>query len=118
MPPRFAAVATISLRPRPAPGRAAACSSLRYAVAVAVSMPTLTPETSRATIRPAVAGQSRNSTPDSMFTSTASRTIRRRPAQSDRCPARNRLATTPTAYAAKITVIRNVLNPSRAWYST
>jgi hypothetical protein len=50
-----------------------------------------------------------------MFTSTASRTIRRRPAQSDRCPARNRLATTPTAYAAKITVIRNVLNPSRAW---
>ena len=62
-PPRFAAVATISLRVCPAPGRAAACSSLRYAVAVAVSMPMLTPATTRATIRPAVAGQARNAAP-------------------------------------------------------
>jgi hypothetical protein len=78
-------------------------------------MPTEIPDTTRATISPAVAGHSRNRTPDSMLVSTASSTIRRRPAQSDRCPARNRLATTPTAYAAKITVIRNVLKWSRAW---
>ena len=87
-------------------------------MAVAVSIPTETPDTTRATISPAVAGHSRNISPEIMLVSTASSIIRRRPAQSDKCPARNRLATTPTAYAAKITVIKNVLKWSRAWYST
>ena len=114
-PPRFAAVATISLRLVPVPGRAAACSSLRYAVAVAVSIPIEMPEMTRPMISPTVAGHSRNNRPESMLISTASRIIRRRPTQSDRCPARNKLPTTPTAYAAKITVIMNVLKWSRAW---
>ena len=46
---------------------------------------------------------------------TAIATMRRRPAQSDRCPARKRLPITPAAYAAKITVTMIVLKPSRAW---
>jgi len=64
---------------------------------VAVSMPTLTPDTTRAMSSPATVGQSRKITPDATLTVTAITAIRRRPSQSDKCPARNRLAITPTA---------------------
>ena len=87
-------------------------------MAVAVSMPMLMPEMTRAMSRPGTVGQVRNSTPATRFTATAVAAIRRRPSQSDRCPARNRLAITPAAYAAKITVTISGPNPSRAAYST
>ena len=66
-------------------------------MAVAVSMPMLMPEMTRPMSSPATVGQRRNSRPDATLTATAAAAIRRRPIQSDRCPARNRLATTPTA---------------------
>ena len=84
IPPRLAAVAMISARRRDIPPRPAASSSLRYAVAVAVSMPTLMPDTTRATSRPGTVGQSRKITPDATLTATAMTAIRRRPSQSDR----------------------------------
>jgi hypothetical protein len=114
----LAAVAVISARAGGRPGRAAACSSLRYAVAVAVSMPTLTPAITRPMIRPGTVGQARKATPASMLIATAISAMRRRPSQSDRWPTRNRLATTPAAYAAKITVTSSAPKWSRAWYST
>ena len=84
-------------------------------MAVAVSSPMLTPDTNRATSSPGTVGQVRNSTPDTTLTAMATASIRRRPAQSDRCPASSRARATPTAYAAKISVSVNEPNPSRAW---
>jgi len=55
------------------------------------------PEITRPAISPGTAGQARNATPDSMLTPTAVATMRRRPSQSEMCPARNGLAMTPTA---------------------
>ena len=53
-------------------------------MAVAVSMPTLMPDTTRATSRPGTVGASRKITPDATLTDTAMTAIRRRPSQSDR----------------------------------
>jgi len=39
-----------------------------------------------------------------MLTPTAMSRIRRRPSQSDTCPARNRLTATPSAYTEKMIV--------------
>ena len=64
---------------------------------MAVSIPTLTPDTTRAASNPGTEGQRRKITPDATLTDTAITAIRRRPTQSDTCPARNRLAITPTA---------------------
>ena len=69
----------ISARRRGMPPRPDASSSLRYAVAVAVSMPTLTPDTTRAMSRPGTEGQSRKMTPEATLTATAMTAIRRRP---------------------------------------
>lgn len=96
-PPRLAAAAVISARAGVCPGRAAACSSLRYAVTVAVSMPTLMPEITRPAIRPGTDGQARNAAPESMLTTSAISAIRLRPSQSETWPTRNRLAMTPIA---------------------
>ena len=78
----------------------------------------LIPDTNRATSRPGTDSQVRNSTPETRLTAMAAASIRRRPAQSDRCPASSRLTATPAAYTAKITVSVSEPNPSRAWYST
>ena len=64
---------------------------------MAVSMPTLTPDTTRATSSPGTEGQCRKITPDATLTATEITASRRLPSQSDRCPARNRLPITPTA---------------------
>jgi hypothetical protein len=55
------------------------------------------PEITRPVISPGNAGQARNTMPDAMLTPSAAATMRRRPSQSEMCPARNRLAMTPTA---------------------
>ncbi len=73
-------------------------------MAVALSMPMLTPEMTRPTIRPGTAGQPRNSNPAVMLTPTAMSRIRRRPSQSDTWPTKNKLAATPSAYTEKMIV--------------
>jgi hypothetical protein len=56
--------------------------------------------------------------PETRLTPMAIAAIRRRPTRSERWPAKNRLAMTPTAYAAKITVTVREPKWSRAPYST
>ena len=45
----------------------------------------------------------------------AGTSVRRRPTRSETWPTRNSAGSTPTAYAAKMTVIVSVEKPSRAW---
>jgi hypothetical protein len=86
-------------------------------VAVAVSMPTPRPVTSRATSSTGNGGSATNSTAAaSSRASAASRTFLR-PTTSDRWPASSRLVSTPTAYPANTIVTVKVEKPSRAWYS-
>ncbi len=93
------------LGPLPArPGRAPTCSSAKYAVAVAVVSPTEMPEITRATMSPARLGTKMNNIALATLTRRATTSTRRRPAQSEIWPARNKLAMTPTAYTAYTTV--------------
>lgn len=96
-PPMLAVVEIRSERPRPACGRAVVCSSDRCAVAVAVIIPTPSPETTRAAITTPSDVDVRNITAERASTITAGSRTRRRPSQSETCPARKRLTTTPTA---------------------
>jgi hypothetical protein len=57
----------------------------------------LKPVIIRPMISPGTVGQNRNSRPAAMSEATAMSRIRLRPCQSDTCPARNRLAATPSA---------------------
>jgi len=57
----------------------------------------LKPVTIRPMISPGTVGQNRNATPATMLVATAMSRIRLRPSQSDTCPARNKLAATPSA---------------------
>ncbi len=85
------------------------------AVTVAVSMPMPSPDTTRATISPGSSGKVMKITAETISRPMAGSRIRRLPSVSPRCPARNRLMITPTAYAAKAIVMANVEKPSRSW---
>ena len=93
-PPRFAAVGD-DLGPRRP--RVPARSSDSHAVAVAVTAPTPSPLSTRATSSPGNAGQARNTTAATIFSASAGISTRRRPYQSETWPARNRLTATATA---------------------
>ena len=84
-------------------------------MAVAETIPTESPPSTRPTYRPGRSRQSRKtSAPDALTTMPGRRTILR-PNQSDICPNRNRLEVEPSAYDAKISVMVKVENPSRCW---
>ena len=91
-PPRFAAVETsCPRRPRVPP------SSDSHAVAVAVTAPTPSPLSTRATSSPGNAGQARNTAAATISSASAGISTRLRPYQSETWPARNRLTATATA---------------------
>ena len=90
-PPRFAVVAMICAR------LGDECNSARYAVAVAVTIPTDRPLITRATISPGRSRQTRKSAALTRLSSSAGMSMRLRPNESERCPAKNSASVTPTA---------------------
>lgn len=96
-------------------GRARARSSERWAVAAAVSVPTLTPSMKRAVMRPGTELHRMNTTDAPAEIRTATMAIRRLPAQSLMWPIKKRLNTTPTANAEKMSVTTGTGKSSAAW---
>ncbi len=83
-------------------------------MAVVAISPTETPVSTRATISPGSDDQKRKHKSATTATYTAGSSTRR-PSTSEKWPSRNRLSSTPTAYAAntKVTVVAE--RWSRAW---
>jgi hypothetical protein len=86
-------------------------------VAVAVTAPTPRPLSTRPSNSPGSDGHARKTTPARTSSASAGISTRRRPYESERWPARNRLTATATAYTANTIVTISDEKRSRCAYS-